>query len=84
MCPVRNKVLTPPHCLCEALERGSGWGPGAVLEAGTCPAGAFCIKEDLPPGRRGWGGQEVLHQAVEDWSLWPSVWLLSQEAGEHG
>lgn len=32
-------------------EVGVGWG--AVLEAGTCPTGAFWIKEDLPSSRRG-------------------------------
>lgn len=55
-------------------------GGGGVLEAGTCPTGALCIKEDLPSSRR--GGQEGLDQAEGGWS--PSVWLLIQEAGEHG
>ena len=53
----------------------------AVLEAGICPTGAFCIKEDPPSGGRGWEG---LDQAVGGCSPWSSVWLLIQEAGEHG
>lgn len=66
----------------EAEGCGGGRGGGAVLEAGTCPTGAFCIKVDLPSSRR--GQEEGLDQAEGDQSPWSSVWLLIQEAREHG
>lgn len=57
---------------------------GVVVEAGTCPTGAFCISEDLLSSRRGWEGLDRAVGAEGGWSPWSSVRLLIQEAGEHG